>query len=87
MRIAVLGGDLTGLRMWGLRIAVAIIGTYALDHAGLIDISILLLSSRHQRHCSATAVGGLLFGLGMALVGTCGYGTLARIGGGDLNPS
>ena len=29
-------------------------------------------------------VGGLLFGLGMALVGTCGFGTLLRLGGGDL---
>ena len=29
-------------------------------------------------------VGGLLFGIGMALVGTCGFGTLLRLGGGDL---
>jgi len=29
-------------------------------------------------------IGGLLFGYGMAQVGTCGYGALARLGGGDL---
>lgn len=35
-------------------------------------------------HWAGAIVGGLLFGLGMALVGTCGFGTLVRIGGGDL---
>ena len=29
-------------------------------------------------------IGGLMFGIGMALVGTCGFGTLVRVGGGDL---
>jgi uncharacterized membrane protein YedE/YeeE len=32
----------------------------------------------------ATVIGGLLFGYGMALSGNCGYGALARLGGGDL---
>lgn len=80
---AALGGDFSGLRMWGLAIAVAIFGTYGLDHAGLIDISSSFYIARPTT-LIATAVGGLLFGLGMALVGTCGYGTLARVGGGDL---
>ena len=31
-----------------------------------------------------TAFGGLLFGLGMAFSGNCGFGALARLGGGDL---
>jgi uncharacterized membrane protein YedE/YeeE len=31
-----------------------------------------------------TAIGGLIFGYGMALAGNCGYGALARLGGGDL---
>lgn len=31
-----------------------------------------------------TIVGGLTFGYGMALSGNCGYGALARLGGGDL---
>jgi len=32
----------------------------------------------------ASIVGGLLFGYGMALSGNCGFGALARLGGGDL---
>jgi uncharacterized membrane protein YedE/YeeE len=33
---------------------------------------------------AASIVGGLVFGYGMALAGTCGYGAIARLGGGDL---
>ena len=32
----------------------------------------------------ALIIGGLIFGIGMALNGTCGMGTLRQIGGGDL---
>ncbi len=32
----------------------------------------------------ASIFGGLLFGYGMSLAGTCGFGALARLGGGDL---
>ena len=80
---AVLGADDSGLRSWAIAIAVAIIGTYGLDHAGLIDISSSFYLA-NPTSVLATIVGGLLFGLGMALVGTCGYGCLARMGGGDL---
>lgn len=79
----VLGGDAERLKSWGLAIGIAIIGTYALDQTSLIQIStsLYLLS---PNTLLATAAGSLLFGFGMALNGTCGYGTLARIGGGDL---
>jgi len=80
---AMLGSDLSGLRMWGLAIAVAIAGTHALDHAGLIDISASFYVAA-PTSLIGTVIGGLIFGLGMALVGTCGFGTLARMGGGDL---
>lgn len=77
------GGDFTGLQSWGLAIAVAILGTYGLDHAGLIAVSeIFYIAS--PTSILATIAGGGLFGLGMALVGTCGYGCLARMGGGDM---
>ncbi len=71
------------LSAWWLAIAVAMFGTFALDHAGLIKMtdSFYLVS---PTTIIATTVGAFLFGLGMSLVGTCGYGTLARIGGGDL---
>ncbi|MCX8955574.1 YeeE/YedE thiosulfate transporter family protein, partial [Ruegeria sp. NA] len=31
-----------------------------------------------------SVIGGLMFGYGMAISGNCGYGALARLGGGDL---
>ena len=80
---AVLGGDASGLRSWGLAIATAAIGAFALDQAGLIEASSSFYIS-NPTTLLATIVGGLMFGLGMAFVGTCGYGCLARIGGGDL---
>lgn len=80
---AALGGDTRDLRMWGLAIAVAIAGTFGLDQAGFIEVSSSFYIAA-PTHLLATIVGGLLFGLGMAFVGTCGYGSLARIGGGDL---
>ncbi len=80
---ACLGGSRGRISAWALAIAVAIAGTYALDHAGLINIadSFYLVA---PTTLLATAFGSFLFGLGMSLVGTCGYGTLARVGGGDL---
>jgi uncharacterized membrane protein YedE/YeeE len=33
---------------------------------------------------AASIFGGLMFGYGMALAGNCGFGALARLGGGDL---
>lgn len=79
----VLAGNSLRLRMWGLAIAVGAIATYGLHGSGLIDISqTFYLAS--PTTLVATLVGSLVFGLGMSLVGTCGFGTLARIGGGDL---
>lgn len=79
----VLGGNTTRLKSWGIAVAIAIAGTYALDQTSLIEITnSIYLSS--PTTLLATLVGALIFGFGMALTGTCGYGTLARIGGGDL---
>ncbi|MGB7205924.1 MAG: YeeE/YedE family protein [Anderseniella sp.] len=80
---AALGGNRGRLSAWGLAIAIAITGTFLLDQTGLIDISrsFYLIS---PTTLLATVFGSTLFGLGMSLVGTCGYGTLARVGGGDL---
>ena len=80
---AIFGGNLDRLRMWTLIIAVAIFGTFALDHLALIDLtkSFYLATTTTLL---ATAAGSLIFGLGMSLVGTCGFGAMVRIGGGDL---
>ena len=71
------------MRMWGIAIGVAIIGTHIAIGAGAMDSSQTAYLSRVWNPL-ATVVGGLLFGYGMALSGNCGYGALARLGGGDM---
>ncbi len=78
----VLAGNSLRLRMWGLAIAVGAIATYALHGSGLIDISQTFYLAAPTT-LFASLIGSLIFGFGMSLVGTCGFGTLARIGGGD----
>ena len=71
------------LRMWVLAIGCAIIGSFGLMATGLFDPSGSFYLSL-QFSPLASIVGGLLFGYGMALAGNCGYGALARLGGGDM---
>jgi uncharacterized membrane protein YedE/YeeE len=80
---AFVGSNHKGLRAWALAIATATLATQAMHLAGLIDIqeSIYLVPDFGWL---GAILGGLCFGFGMALVGTCGYGTLVRLGGGDL---
>ena len=69
--------------MWLLAIGVAGLGTSALVALGLLDPT---QSIYHLAQFSplAAILGGLMFGYGMALAGNCGFGALARFGGGDL---
>jgi uncharacterized membrane protein YedE/YeeE len=71
------------LRMWGIAIGVSVIGTFALSFVGLLDLQQTLYLGRVWNPV-ASIVGGLVFGYGMALAGNCGYGALARLGGGDI---
>lgn len=80
---ALYGADDRRLRMWGLAVGVAIIGTQAAMSFGALDGSETAYLDRVWNPYS-TIIGGLLFGYGMALSGNCGYGALARLGGGDL---
>lgn len=68
---------------WVLAVAVAIIGVHALELWGGLDLSRSIYTGPRIEWGGAI-IGGLLFGVGMALVGTCGFGTLLRLGGGDL---
>lgn len=77
------GADDRRLRMWGIAIATALIGTQAAMGWGYLDGGETVYLDRVWNPV-ATIVGGLLFGYGMALSGNCGYGALARMGGGDL---
>ena len=79
----VFGRDTRRLRAWVLAAAIAIAGVSALELFADLDVSRSIYTGTRIEWGGAI-VGGLLFGLGMALVGTCGFGTLLRLGGGDL---
>jgi len=80
---ALYGGNDTRMRMWGVAIGTAIIGSYSLMGLGLLDASQTLYLGLAWNPL-ASVIGGLLFGYGMALSGNCGFGALARLGGGDM---
>ena len=77
------GGSDLRMRMWVLAIGVAITGTFALTGAGLLDPTRSFYLSIEWMPLAAI-LGGGMFGYGMALAGGCGFGMLARLGGGDL---
>lgn len=79
----ILADDTKRLRSWGLAIAVATLIVQMLDATGIARIGESFYLAAGFGWVGAI-VGGLLFGFGMAMVGTCGYGTLVRLGGGDL---
>ncbi|HEX2116102.1 MAG TPA: YeeE/YedE family protein [Alphaproteobacteria bacterium] len=80
---AVYGADWTRLRCWALAAALATALTQAMALAGVVDLTRSIYLAPEIGWLGAV-VGGLMFGFGMALVGTCSYGTLLRCGGGDL---
>jgi uncharacterized membrane protein YedE/YeeE len=77
------GGNDQRLRMWVLAIGTAVLGSFALIGLGYVAAteSFYLASAWSP---VASIAGGLLFGYGMAMAGNCGYGAVARLGGGDL---
>ena len=77
------GAERTRLRTWVLAVGVAIAVTQYLDLAGYIDLARSWRLSGHLP-LGGAIIGGLMFGFGMALVGTCAFGMLVRLGGGDM---
>ncbi len=71
------------LKSWALAIATAMICVQTLHHYGLARIDEVFYLNT-QFGLAGAIVGGLLFGIGMSMVGTCGYGVLVRMAGGDL---
>lgn len=80
---ALYSSDARRLRMWGVAIGVAVIGVHVAIGIGAFDGTGTPYLSQLWNPF-ATVIGGLLFGYGMAMAGNCGYGALARLGGGDL---
>ncbi len=76
-------GDWSRMRMWMLATAVAILGTAALQLAGLFDVSKTIYTGSRLIWLS-NIIGGAAFGVGMTLASGCGSKTLIRIGGGNL---
>jgi len=80
---AAIGGDTRRLKVFAVALAIAMAATQALIGLGLLDPRMTPYAPPAWPWAGALA-GGLLFGAGMALVGTCALGSLVRLGGGDL---
>lgn len=80
---AMFAGNYLRLRMWALALAIAMAGVAIIFNTGLIDITSSLYF-RQVFNPLAWILGGVMFGIGMAFCGTCGFGILVRVGGGDL---
>ena len=79
----VTAGDTRRLKAFAWALAVALAATQIQVASGLLGTADMSLLPPVLPWAGAL-VGGALFGLGMALVGTCGFGALVRFGGGDL---
>lgn len=77
------GGSDLRMRMWVLAIGVSILGTFGLAALGALELETSFYLSIRWMPVAAI-LGGLMFGYGMALAGNCGYGAIARAGGGDF---
>ena len=80
---ALVGKDWRAAKAWGVALATAIAATQAFVLLGVADLTGALYPAPAW-HALGTMLGGLLFGLGMALAGTCSFGLLVRAGAGDL---
>ncbi len=80
---ALMGGDSRRLRVFGLALGIAILGTQALIIGGFLDPEQTTYASP-ALPLAAILIGSVMFGTGMAMVGTCGFGSLIRLGAGDL---
>jgi uncharacterized protein len=76
-------GETSRMRMWLLAMAVALLGSTALEVAGLVDLSKSIYPGQNFTWLSYL-VGGFLFGFGMTLGSGCGSKTLIRVGTGNL---
>jgi uncharacterized membrane protein YedE/YeeE len=80
---ALIGGDGRRLKIFALALGIAILGTQALIVGGFLHPEQTTLT-RPALPLAAILIGGVMFGIGMAMVGTCGFGSLVRLGAGDL---
>lgn len=77
------GGSDIRMRMWVLAVGIAVMGVFGLEALGFVAPHKTFYIASGWNPLAHIA-GGVLFGWGMAVAGNCGYGALARLGGGDL---
>ena len=83
MEDALIGRDWRRMKVFGFALAIAVIITQSLVLTDLLDpLRVTYLPSKLP--LLGIVAGGVMFGVGMALVGTCGFGSLIRLGSGDL---
>jgi len=78
-----MGQDWRRAKVFGLALAVALLFTQGMILMGVVDADRTTYLP-HALPLIGMIIGGTLFGIGMALVGTCGLGSLVRLGSGDL---
>lgn len=83
LRGVVLGSDGRMIRCFALALAVAMLGTQAMQAAGLIEVA-RTVYARPAFPPLLVFLGGALFGTGMALANGCGARALVLLGGGNL---
>ena len=76
-------GDWNRMRSWLLAIAVAILGSQALQASGAVDLDEAIYLTPNLGWAGAI-IGGLIFGFGMTMTGGCGTKTLVRLGAGNM---
>lgn len=80
---ALIGRDFRSAKAWGLALAVALVLTQSLAIVWPLDWSASIYGAP-AFDIVGTLVGAMIFGFGMALVGTCSFGLLVRAGSGDM---
>ncbi len=80
---ALMGGDSRRLRVFGLALGIATLGTQALILGRIVNPDLISYTPA-ALPVVGILIGSVMFGLGMAMVGTCGFGSLVRLGSGDL---
>lgn len=80
---ALFAQNTTRWRMWLMAMATAVLSVAGAEFGGILDPGQANVIARGFNPVSII-VGGAMFGVGMAFVGTCGFGTIVRLGGGDL---
>lgn len=78
-----MGHDWRRAKVFGLALTIALVATQVLVLTRTFD-PVLSTYIPDKLAFLPIGLGAVLFGFGMAMVGTCAFGSLVRLGGGDL---